>query len=127
MFAFRPVPELRVSSRSGSANSEALIQEVPFYQPETSLAIFERAITGLDIATGLVNVTSGYRTVGPPTSAYREGNATVQYEVVSINSTYNTTINKPNPPLRKDRATHRQGEQSHYGKVLKPVKLWLDS
>ncbi|KAF6219848.1 hypothetical protein HO133_003673 [Letharia lupina] len=98
------------------------IQEVPFYQPEIALAIFERAIAGLDIATGLVNVTSGYRTFGPPTSDYREGNATVQFEVVNTNTTYNTTTNEPNPPLM-GRFAKRQGEQLHYGKVLKPVKL----
>ncbi|CAD6594526.1 MAG: hypothetical protein ASARMPREDX12_009293 [Alectoria sarmentosa] len=96
--------------------------EVPFYQPEIALAIFERAIAGLDIATGLVNVTSGYRTVGPPTSDYREGNDTVQFEVVNTNTTYNTTTNEPNPPSEKGCLAKRQGEQSHYGKVLKPAK-----
>lgn len=113
---------LRFPSRSGYANSKIFIQEVPFYQPEIALAIFERAIAGLDIATGLVNVTSGYRTFGPPTSDYREGNATVQFEVVNTNTTYNTTTNEPNPPSM-GRFAKRQGEQLHYGKVLKPVKL----
>lgn len=108
--------------RAGNADSKIFIQEVPFYQPEIALAIFERAIAGLDIATGLVNVTSGYRTVGPPTSDYREGNDTVQFEVVNTNTTYNTTTNEPNPPSEKGRLVKRQGEQSHYGKVLKPVK-----
>ena len=87
------------------------------------MTIFERAIAGLDIATGLINVTSGYRTVGPPTSDYREGNATIQFEVVNSNTTYNTTTNEPNPPFKKGRYRNEQGEQSRYGKVLKPVKL----
>lgn len=113
----------RLPSRSGNADSDIFLQEVPFYQPVIALAIFERAIAGLDIATGLVNVTSGYRTVGPPTSDYREGNATVQFDVVNTNTTYNTTTNEPNPPSRKDFFAKRQGEQLHYGKVLKPVKL----
>lgn len=97
--------------------------EVPFYQPEIALAIFERAIAGLDIATGLVNATSSYRTVGTPASDYREGNATVQFEVINTNTTYNTSTNEPNPPSKKSGFTKRQGKQSHYGKVSKPLKL----
>ena len=108
--------------RKGSADIKMGSKEVPFYKPEISLAIFERAIAGLDIATGLIKVTRGYRTVGPPTSNYREGNATIQFEVLSNNSTYNTTTNKPNPPLRLGRLTDMQGEQFHYGRVLKPVR-----
>lgn len=88
-----------------------------------ALAIFGRAIAGLDIATGSINVTSGYRTSGPPTSDYREGNATVQFEVVGTNSTYNTTTNEPNPPSKKGRFAKRQGEQLRYGKPFRPVKL----
>ncbi|KAK4621861.1 Carboxypeptidase S1 B [Fulvia fulva] len=41
--------------------------EIPSYQPETSYKIFMRALNNLDIATGLVNVTSGdgiYSSVG---------------------------------------------------------------
>ena len=108
--------------RTSSANIKVGFKEVPYYQPEISLEIFERAIAGLDIATGLINVTSSYRTVGLPTSNYREGNATIQFEVLSINSTYNTTTNKPNPPSGLGRFTDMRGEQFHYGKVLKPVK-----
>ncbi|KAM0801207.1 putative serine carboxypeptidase [Usnea florida] len=96
--------------------------EVPFYQPEVALAIFERAIAGLDIATGRVTVTSEYQTIGPPTSDYREGNATVQFEVVNTNATYNTSTNEPGPPARRRRSAKMKGEQLHYGKVLNPVK-----
>ena len=123
VFALRRVSWLRLPSRLGNADSEICIQEVPFYQPEIALAIFERAIAGLDIATGLINVTSGYRTVGTPTSDYREGNATVQFEVVNTNTTYNTTTNEPNPSSKKGRFATRLGEQLQFGKVLKPVKL----
>ena len=90
------------------------------------MAIFERAIAGLDIATGLVNVSSDYRTAGPPTSTYREGNATIQFELVSIDTTYNTTVNKPNSLLQERCSTDTEGKQPRYGKVLKPVKLWID-
>lgn len=56
--------------------------EVPFYQPLAALEMFERVVQGLDIETGKVNVTADYRTEGTPTSDYREGNATVQLEVI---------------------------------------------
>ena len=67
-------------------------------------------------------MTSEYQTVGPPTSDYREGNATVQFEVVDTNATYNTSTNESGPPSRSRRSAKLQGEQLHYGKVLKPVK-----
>ena len=68
-------------------------------------------------------MTSEYQTIGPPTSDYREGNATVQFEVVNTSATYNTSTNEPSPPSKKRRFAKMQGEQLHYGKVLKPVKL----
>ena len=116
VFALRPLSYLRFLSQPGGANSEISIQEVPFYQPEISLAIFERAIAGLDIATGLVNVSSDYQTVGPPTSKYREGNATLQFEIVRTNTTYNTTINKPNPPLQRSRLQIRKASSRGMGR-----------
>jgi carboxypeptidase D len=74
--------------------------EVPFYQPVVALEMFERAITGYDIATGTTKVAKGssYKTTGPPKSTYREGGATVQHKVLPTDSTYNTTTNAPNPP-----------------------------
>jgi len=39
--------------------------EIPAYQPEASLAVFERAMGGRDVATGKVKVGEGYRTEGP--------------------------------------------------------------
>lgn len=73
--------------------------EVPFYQPLASLEIFERVLAGKDIATGKTEVLGGlpYVTVGTAKSTYREGNATVQFEVVPTDATYNTTTNMPNP------------------------------
>ncbi|KAF1984927.1 putative serine carboxypeptidase [Aulographum hederae CBS 113979] len=74
--------------------------EVPFYQPLVALEMYERVVAGLDVATGGVSVLGGggnYSTVGPKKSTYREGNATVQYEVVPIGTVYNTTTNEPNP------------------------------
>lgn len=70
--------------------------EVPFYQPLASLEIFERAITGKDIATGSENPSDGYLTVGTTKSEYREGNSTIQFEVLPSNSTYNYTTGAPN-------------------------------
>jgi len=73
--------------------------EVPFYQPLAALEIFERALAQKDIATGKEEVCGGeaYKTVGTPTSTYREGNATIQMEVIPRNATYNTALNAPDP------------------------------
>lgn len=70
--------------------------EVPFYQPLASLEMFERAIGGKDIATGLTTVDAGYSTTGPQTSDFREGIATVQFQVTPADATYNTTTGAPN-------------------------------
>jgi hypothetical protein len=71
--------------------------EVPFYQPIAALEIFDRAINGLDIATGTVKTDRNYLTEGTKTSTYRQGNGTMQYEVLPANATYNYTLNGPNP------------------------------
>ncbi|OJD29552.1 carboxypeptidase d [Diplodia corticola] len=71
--------------------------EVPFYQPLAALEMFERALARRDLATGEVVVDGGYVTVGPRESTYREGNATVQMEVLPEDATYNTTLNAPDP------------------------------
>lgn len=59
--------------------------------------MFERAISGLDIATGEYEVGSSYKSVGTAKSEYRQGNATVQWDIVPRSATYNTTTNTPNP------------------------------
>lgn len=71
--------------------------EVPFYQPLAALEIFNRTINGKDIATGMIDVKKSFKTKGPMESTYREGNATIQFEVLPDNAIYNTTTNKPNP------------------------------
>ncbi|KAJ5782956.1 Peptidase S10 serine carboxypeptidase [Penicillium paradoxum] len=73
--------------------------EVPFYQPLVSLEMFERILLRKDIATGKKHVRphGGYRTVGTPTSDYREGNSTIVLTILDDNATYNTTLNGPNP------------------------------
>jgi carboxypeptidase D len=83
--------------------------EVPFYQPLAALEMFDRAINGLDIATGTVRMgaKSCYHTKGTPKSTYQEGNATVQFEVTPANATYNTTTNRPGIPWRAK--SHRRG------------------
>jgi carboxypeptidase C (cathepsin A) len=72
--------------------------EVPFYQPLTALSLFERVINGRDVATGMSIVGKCYRTSGPKESTYREGNSTVQYEVVPVNITYDTSTGAPGAP-----------------------------
>lgn len=75
--------------------------EVPFYQPVLALEMFARAIQGKDIATGKQSVCggwgSGYKTVGPAESTYREGNSTMVFESLPPDATYNTTMHRPNP------------------------------
>lgn len=72
--------------------------EVPFYQPLASLEYFDRAIKGNDIKTGKSQVTAGYLTEGPKKSTYREGNATMQFEILPENATYNVITNEPGGP-----------------------------
>jgi carboxypeptidase C (cathepsin A) len=78
--------------------------EVPFYQPVVALEVFERAIKGLDIATGKTVVGAKYLTTGTAKSTYQEGNSTIQFKEVGPDRTYNTTTNKPNPPKRARRS-----------------------
>ncbi|OOF92022.1 hypothetical protein ASPCADRAFT_8887, partial [Aspergillus carbonarius ITEM 5010] len=75
--------------------------EVPFYQPLLALEMFERVITGKDVATGKTPVSPSLKTGGPVKSTYREGNATIQWEVLDSLATYNTTLNGPNPISKK--------------------------
>jgi Serine carboxypeptidase len=72
--------------------------EVPFYQPLAARALFNRVISGLDIETGTKKVGPGLRTSGPKQSTYREGIRTVQFKVIPVQATYNTTTGEPNPP-----------------------------
>ncbi|KAK2800256.1 hypothetical protein FQN51_006164 [Onygenales sp. PD_10] len=45
---------------------------VPYYQPLASLALFNRSITGMDMATGKVKIGADYRTQGPMTSNHTQ-------------------------------------------------------
>ncbi|KAI1335689.1 alpha/beta-hydrolase [Xylariaceae sp. FL0016] len=74
--------------------------EVPFYQPLAALEYFDRAIQGMDIETGkeAVKAQSQYRTSGPKVSTYREGNSTMQFDVLPANSTYDPITNGPGEP-----------------------------
>jgi len=95
--------------------------EVPFYQPLVSLEIFERAINGKDIATGKVRPGAKYLTQGPAESTFREGNSTIQFDVVPTNATYDTATNEPgkrNESRMRKRAA--PGVLSHAGKRFKP-------
>jgi hypothetical protein len=46
--------------------------EVPFYQPKASLAMFQRVLEHLDIATGLEKVTADYETSGNANATHTE-------------------------------------------------------
>ncbi|KAI1760658.1 alpha/beta-hydrolase [Hypoxylon sp. FL1150] len=75
--------------------------EVPFYQPLAALELFERVIKGYDIQTGKHPVSRGYLTHGTKKSTYRQGNATIQFEVLPTNATYNVTTNEPGGTWQK--------------------------
>lgn len=95
--------------------------EVPFYQPLAALEIFERAINGKDIATGKITPGLKYLTEGTAESTYREGNSTIQFEVVPTNATYDTATGEPG---KKGELTMVKraapGALSHFGKRFKP-------
>ncbi|TVY42902.1 Carboxypeptidase S1-like protein [Lachnellula subtilissima] len=101
--------------------------EVPFYQPLASLEIFERAIKGLDIATGECKVSgrgngSGYLTKGTAQSTYREGNGTIVWDVLPVSAIYNTTTGMPGAAVGKRASSGKrglQGKLSHAGKKFK--------
>lgn len=75
--------------------------EVPFYQPALALDMLERSIGGKDIATGLQPAVPWYLSVGSQQSTYREGNGTVQYEVLPTNATYDTETGEPAKKARR--------------------------
>ena len=94
--------------------------EVPFYQPLASLEMFERVISGKDIATGLTTVDDAYLTSGPQTTDFREGIATVQFEVLPDDATYNITTNAPNPTSNSTTSAARKMRRSDGGRMERP-------
>ncbi|KAK8115414.1 serine carboxypeptidase [Apiospora kogelbergensis] len=68
---------------------------VPFYQPLAALELFGRAIGGRDVATGRELAGPLYRTNGTARTTYWNGDATMQWEVVMPNRTYDVTTNGP--------------------------------
>ena len=92
--------------------------EVPFYQPQVALSMFERVVGGLDVATGTENVTSGYVTKGTPESTYREGNSTIQLSPTPPNATYSTTTNGPINSTATKRTRLSRSSQARFNKIL---------
>ncbi|KAH8815737.1 putative serine carboxypeptidase [Xylogone sp. PMI_703] len=88
--------------------------EVPFYQPLASLEMLERILAGQDIATGTFKPSRTFVTEGTKQSLYRQGNATMQFEVLPIDATYNTTLNGPNPlpPSQKKASLSEKTKQA---------------
>ncbi|KAK5719720.1 hypothetical protein LTR17_015171 [Elasticomyces elasticus] len=72
--------------------------EVPFYQPQVALSMFERFIKNTDIATGKTKVTANYKSTGPAKSTYKNDNSTIQEDVTPDNCTYNVLTNVPDCP-----------------------------
>jgi carboxypeptidase C (cathepsin A) len=73
-----------------------------FNSPEAALQIFQRAINGLDIATGTVRMAKGQNLVTPGslTSTFREGPGTIQLQPVPPGAIYNTNTHVPEIPAR---------------------------
>ncbi|KAH8666912.1 Alpha/Beta hydrolase protein [Xylariales sp. PMI_506] len=101
--------------------------EVPFYQPLAALTMFERALDRVDLATGTTAVSKcgSYRTVGTPTSDYREGNSTIQFEVLPDSAIYNTTLNAPNPipSATADKRSSRRSPRRTASKLGRPRRF----
>ncbi|KJX93658.1 carboxypeptidase s1 like protein [Zymoseptoria brevis] len=82
--------------------------EIPFYQPQASLAFFTRMLDGVDIATGDIEITANYTTVGDDETTYSEPfealPKTEEWGAYStaIIASYYSIGNLPNP----DAATH---------------------
>lgn len=81
---------------------------MPYYQPLTALAIFERTIYRYDIATGEDLVNRGFVTVGPAESTFREGNATLKFaleesggETIVDATTYENVVDGESAPSRQ--------------------------
>jgi Serine carboxypeptidase len=108
--------EVRQSGRFALARIYESGHEVPFYQPLAALELFERALNRKDIATGKQAISASFKTAGSTTSTYREGNGTVQYEVVPTDATYNTTTNKPNPYKSQSQSKAAKKEDSAHGR-----------
>ncbi|KAG4442193.1 hypothetical protein IFR05_002303 [Cadophora sp. M221] len=68
-----------------------------FNQPEATLRIQHRTITGMDIATGMIPMALGQNitTKGPTDTTFREGPATVQTKVTPPGSIYDPTTHVP--------------------------------
>ena len=59
---------------------------VPFYQPRAALAMFNRTILGLDIATGEQKIHANYSTLGALQSTYGQRNVTDHRNTTALNS-----------------------------------------
>lgn len=83
-----PRGEVRQASNFAYARIYTSGHEVPFYQPELALTMFARVVNGTDIATGTKSAVGTLTSGGSTTDSYREGNATVQYDVVDTDAVY---------------------------------------
>jgi len=88
---------------------------VPFYQPLAALEYFERALYGRDIASGKFKPEADYLSKGTAKSTYREGNSTMQFKVLSTNSTY------PPSPSGGGVKKRKRG-MNHAGRKMRPAR-----
>ena len=80
--------------------------EVPFYQPEASLAIFQRALQHLIIADGTTAVTADYGTTGDATATHTEPFVALPSSTSSSASTATQGQNQTETGLPQPRRAH---------------------
>jgi hypothetical protein len=69
--------------------------EATFYQPLMAYTLFERALMGMDVATGTVLVNDGFLTTGPATDTLRQGNSSILESVTPGEATFNIATGRP--------------------------------
>jgi hypothetical protein len=84
--------------------------------------MFERAINGKDIATGTKTPSYGFFTQGSKENTYREGNSTIQFDLLPSNSTYPPADPSGNKEKRSGFVRPATGMLSHTGKKFKPQR-----
>lgn len=88
-----------------------------FYEPAGALAVFERAISGRDVATGLAPAATNGTTAAagavarPAAGLFREGAGTIRMQVTPPGSVYNTRTHLPETGTSGDRLLLASKEQ----------------
>lgn len=66
--------------------------EVPYYQPQAALALFNRTINLVDIPTGEKKISGSYGTNGKPSATHTESYGTLFTQTGSAYSAYSSSL-----------------------------------